>query len=473
MMDAATQVVARLAARSRGRAVVIADTASIAPDGEHAVGIAAIKIVTEEVIQALAFGPMGEIPQVIARVHPMSRDAADLEPFAAWLIATIESAVARDGLARIWVPHKETMELLAILGHRYRSNREASERLRRMGELCLLLAEETLYAGQQVIVDAASLLRSHVVTGQMPAEDGHLLALLAWLNPEPGRPAAEVAVERARIPLSSTLANTRDHPEDARIEALRREWKRSTEARRPAIEGRIVAILTGAVLREWVALTEARAAFHRLNLPTNGEIGELVTQSRQRIAEGFDNGVFLHSSPHMLSAELDELEEAQNKFDGVLLAGDAAVRRLERERGRVLEGIVTRLDQPRRNFNPCSLEIETIQRDVRMRVDKAVRLVGGKVTGVVRELRSASPDHPGTIVRIELTNGVRGAHQLLGTRCEWIESNAFSGFKKRLSLKQARSRNSWLLFGARPPPSPRELPAGDLLDLVNGTRRRS
>jgi hypothetical protein len=472
-MDVATQVVARVAARSRGRAVVIADSASIAPDDDHAVGVAAIKIVTEEVIQALAFGPVGATPQIIARIHPMSRDAADLEPFAAWLISTIESAVARDGLARIWVPHRETVELLAILGHRYRSNKEASERLRRMGELCLLLAEEVLYAGQQVIVDAASLLRAHVVTGQMPAEDGHLLALLAWLNPEPTQPAAEVAVERARIPLSSTLANTRDCREDSRIESLRREWKRSTDARRPTIEARIREILTGAVLREWAALTEAREAFCRLDLPTNSEIRGLVTQSRQRIADGFGKGVFLHSSPHMLSSELDELEEAQKIYDGVLLAGDAAVRRLERERGRVLDGVVTRLDQPRRNFNPCLLEIETTQRDIRLRVDKPVRLVGSNVLGIVRELRAAAQDHAKTIVRIEMTKGVRGAHRLLGTRCEWIENSAFSGFKKRQLLKQARGRNSWLLFGTRPAPNPRELPAGDLLDLVNGARRRS
>jgi hypothetical protein len=42
----------------------------------------------------------------------------------------------------------------------------------RMGEICRILAHEAVFAGQQVIADAAQLLRDHAITGQAPAEDG-------------------------------------------------------------------------------------------------------------------------------------------------------------------------------------------------------------------------------------------------------------------------------------------------------------
>jgi hypothetical protein len=41
-----------------------------------------------------------------------------------------------------------------------------------MGEICRILAHEAVFAGQQVIADAAQLLRDHAITGEAPAEDG-------------------------------------------------------------------------------------------------------------------------------------------------------------------------------------------------------------------------------------------------------------------------------------------------------------
>src|SRR2546421_200246 len=69
----------------------------------------------------------------------------------------------------------------------------------------VVLAGEARYAGQQVVVVATELLRSHVTTGQQPIKDNHLNALLAWVRPVPGVDPAVEADRRALVPAAAML----------------------------------------------------------------------------------------------------------------------------------------------------------------------------------------------------------------------------------------------------------------------------
>ena len=130
--------------------------------------------------------------------------------------------MARNELLRLWVPHKKTVEMLGVLGRRYERNQSASAMLREAARICRIFAAEATYDGQQVTVVAQDVLLRHAVTGQMPVEDLHPDAILAWVAPVSGRDPAEVANERARIPASGLLPNTPDQPDDNEIELLRR-----------------------------------------------------------------------------------------------------------------------------------------------------------------------------------------------------------------------------------------------------------
>ena len=192
-MNRDTDILGRVLARRQGWAMRVRQTTAITGDPRKVLAIAPIKMVSEEIVQAVAFGdPDGE-PRIVTRWNPLSRDAGGLEVFAAALDDYVQAAVADGQLPRFWLPHKSALTLLDLLGYRYRTNQSATDTLRRMGWQCRAIAEEATYQGQQAVVVATDLLRAHVVTGQAPVKDGHLGAMLAWVAPDTGRDQAEVA----------------------------------------------------------------------------------------------------------------------------------------------------------------------------------------------------------------------------------------------------------------------------------------
>ena len=134
------------------------------------------------------------------------------------------------------------------------------------------------FAGQQVVAVAADLLRAHLVTGQSPAEDQHLGALLAWVNPEVGEDPAAVADRRALRPAAAML----DRETDDRVEELRREAK-GDGPEAVAARGEIEAQLLAGALNEWGLLVEARSAFRGLGLPPVPRLDGLKAKSARRI----------------------------------------------------------------------------------------------------------------------------------------------------------------------------------------------
>ena len=215
---------------------------------------------TEEQIQAMAFGPLDRDPQVIVRLDPIGRDVSDLLPFASFIEAAFARAIAADTLLRIWIPHKMTLQALDVLGHRYWRNQTAPAAIVRMGNICRIVAHETTIPGQQLVADAAALLQDHVVTGLAPIEEGHLDAILAWLDPSVSDPLAE-SRNRIRLPASGILPNTPDGPFDDRVDRLRKDAKAASGIHRRRLEARIDAILRHWVLREWRLMVDGAAPF--------------------------------------------------------------------------------------------------------------------------------------------------------------------------------------------------------------------
>lgn len=351
-----TDALNRILARSLNTAVPIRTASSMSSDPAVTIGIATIKIVTEEQIQALAFGPLDAPPTLILRINPIGRDVTDLAPFANFLDRTAKDALAAGGELRVWVPHAETVEALDILGHRYWRNQNAPDAIQRMGVICRNIAHEATFPGQQAVADARALLQEHAVTGLAPIEEGHLGAMLAWFDPAVRNPLVE-ARDRIRLPASGILVNTPDQPMDDRIDRLRRDLKNATGRQRTRLISEIEDILRQGILREWNLLVEARRAFLALGLSVTG-LDQLESDSKDRMANALQKGHFPARRPDMLAQWLGEMEAGVEKAEFAALETDPVMREEARRVGAVVQGIVSTVIQQRRRFTPCTIEVD-------------------------------------------------------------------------------------------------------------------
>ena len=342
-MSDVESLVARIVAFGRGRAVPVRETSALSLDPEHAIGIAMIRVVTEDQVQALAYGSADRRPAMITRLHPLGRDTSDLEPFAEWLVDRVQHVIRAGLPLRVWVPHGKTIETLEILGRRYERNQHASPMLQEAARYCRISGEETRFAGQQTVAVALDTILLHVVTGQMPIEDQHLGAVLAWLRPDAGRDPREVAMERARWPASGVLINTPDRRDDDYVELLRKELKGASGHRRSRIEREIQQILRNAVAREWDLLLAARQAFWDLALAP-GHVGDLSRASQQRVSWAVNNHLITPRQAVPVTRKLEEYEDALQRAEGAALRSDATLRRRAARLGHVIEGVVERVD---------------------------------------------------------------------------------------------------------------------------------
>jgi hypothetical protein len=122
-------------------------------------GIAPIRVVAEERVQAIAFGLTNGSPSVAINWYPLGRETTCLEPFAHALDEYLRRSLTEGRVPRVWLPHRAALQMLGLLGPRYRRNTHASDAVRRMGWQCAEFAEEATFAGQQVVAVAADLLR--------------------------------------------------------------------------------------------------------------------------------------------------------------------------------------------------------------------------------------------------------------------------------------------------------------------------
>lgn len=445
-MSDLTTTLSRIIARREGRAIPTRTTSSFGSDPEQAIAIATIKIVTEEHIQAIAFGRIGSVPNVIVRQNPLSRDVSDLLPYAEFMTEWADNIVDQELEGRIWVPHADTIAALDILGHRYWRNQTAPATIVRMGEICRVVAHEARFPGQQLLADAQSLLASHAITGMTPVEEGHLGALLAWFDPRVSDPVAE-GRDRIRLPTSGVLRNTPDFPMDDRVDRLRKVAKTSRGKEREAAEHEIAKVLREAVLGEWSLVVEARKRYFDLGLPARG-LEKAVKDSATRYRYALENGHFPARMPHKIAIELDEMEVGQAISDHAALYEDIQLREDAANSGKVVQGIVTTLDQPQRGRHPCSITVTARQNIVRLRRDDKIVVCGSNVCGVVRQIDRNEGGE--TLIRIEILSGVRSSNVLAPSTSLEIMGQPFS-FVRRETYSRVYDRQPWHYFGETAP----------------------
>ena len=465
-MNAMIDPVARFVAYAEGQAFITKSAALLAPDPLAPFGIAFIKMVAEEAVQAVAFGDLTTDPQLLPRWNPMSRESGDLAPFAAALHAHIYNAISAGQCPRVWLPHESALTVADLLGRRYRRNPAASAELQRMGVELRALSEEYAITGQQAVVVATALLREHVVTGQAPVKDGHLGALLAWLDPPAGASGEQVAAladRRALVPASGVLEDR----EDDRAEDMRRRAKAAggigPERRR------LDALLESAARREWRLLQQARAAWLDLGLPVAASTAGLVTSSRDRIAYELQIGAPTRSRGAALANLLDTQEEAQAAAEDLQVRADSLVRERARLSGHVIGAVVIGVTQQRPGFRPCRLTLQTDQPVIRLRRGAKITPIEARVTATVLDVTEDLGSN-GWRIEVDVSSGVR-SRPGVGAQHDWVAASPPNlSVRKRSAYRAMQAAGHPLAVGGPLPAArPRAMP-DDLLAAARALR---
>ncbi|MGB7587375.1 MAG: hypothetical protein WBM00_01560, partial [Solirubrobacterales bacterium] len=374
-------ILARARAWTDARAVTMRERATLSSDPPTAFGIAPIKLVSEEHVQAIAYGFLDAMPSFVTRWHPLGRDSSELVPFAIALDAYLMQMLSKGFLPRIWISDTATMDLLETMGHRFHSNQHASVEVRRMGKELRLLSLEGSIPGQQVVAVAHTLLMGAMSTGQTGAEDAHLGALMAWVNPRPGQDTVKLAAERALIPATAML----DRQNDDLVEALRRQAKGS--GRRAALaRKRIRRVLEQGAGAQWNLLIEARDAYLSLGLSAD-HLEPLVEGSRERLRFGMSTFPEPGRSPTALLAELDRSEHAIALVEDLDLA-DYGTRERARRSGHVFAAKVLTWNPPDPRENGFIMQLHAGQEILRVRRGSMIRLLDGKIRAIVSDVEA-------------------------------------------------------------------------------------
>jgi hypothetical protein len=423
-------VTARVIARSRGRAIPIVDNFSLTPDPPLVFGIAPIRVVSEQRVQAIAYGLIEQAPQIITIWNPLNRESNDLIPFAQALNGFLESARAANQIPRIWLPHRAALEIIDLLAHRYRRNRNASAELNSMGSQCKALIEESTFPGQQAVAVACDLLSEHVATGQSPVEDRHLGALLAWLRPRAGVDTIAKADSNSLLPAAAMLERSIDDE----VERLRKIAKKGAGAEAIRAREQIGTYLRKSAQSEWNLLVRGRQCFWGLGLGASN-LGALLQESRERLSFALSNDLNPPSRAHTLAARLYDYELSMDKLEDAAMRSDRSIRERARRKGRAVTTDVIGVRQPKPGRHPCSLVLRTTQEILRVRRGTTLQILDRTVMGRVLDLRE---DASGAkIIELRLDKGVQSNRRpQMGSRLEWVDTVIYDG---RYQMKQTHA----------------------------------
>lgn len=467
-MSDIAKAAARIVAHSLGRAIPVVECCSLFPDPKTVFGIAPIRVVSEQRVQAIAFGPLdGTPPQLVTITNPLNRESDELGPFAQALDSYLSGMLRQGLLPRIWLPHVAALEVVDILGHRYRTNRKASALLQRMGSHCRALVEESKYPGQQAVAIANALLCGHVATGQSPIEDSHLGALLAWVDPLAGTDPRVEAIQQSLLPAAAML----DRAADDEVEHLRVIVKKGKGAEAERARERVEEQLRRAAIREWDLLVRARHAFWGLAIPP-APLLDLAEESRERLTFALSNDLSPPSKPHSLARLLYAYELASEQSEDVLTCSDGSVRERARRKGKAMVAEVVEVEQPNRGRHPCTLKLKTNQAVLRVRVGTQLKTLNGQVMGRVLSVHEDGAG--GTIVELKLEKGVQARKRpTLGAHIDLVDSVVFDFRFQRAKINaHLKAVAPALLYGDRLPlTTPRKGPLENLAALAAGLRK--
>lgn len=303
-------------------------------------------------IHILACGRYGEPARVLCVPDPRNRDDqyALFERFGAILERYYAACREHGTYPQLWVSSGAAASHLDVLADRLRFNRENS-RVKRAGELLAYATERLPVAGQQALMAATAALALHWATGQQPAEDEHLGALLAWIEAAEGttleRTLATVAAAE-RTPMG-----VKTDPEFDR-DTLMPLVEAYNDARRAGASGALLArrgqaireALEPVVQRMYDATQRAMRLLLESGLPP---LPNLAALERLEAAEfesfmasrdqGF--GLQLRDKPKLAAFKLNAREDAAENAEAAVVRGDRLARARAKLSGHVVAGTVT------------------------------------------------------------------------------------------------------------------------------------
>lgn len=450
----------RILARLNKRAIPIRSTSALVHDPESSIGIALIRLAGEEHLQAIAYGYLDQPPNIVSFWNPLDRSVPRMEEFAFFLIGYLEHCIQVRQLPRVWVPHRSALQAIEILGERFGFDGTARDPLPRMGKLCSVLAQEACFAGQQVVAVASSLLQEHVVTGQIPSEELHLGALVAWVDPKPGSDPVLEAQKRSLSPANGLL----ERVVDDEIENLRTSiWKNRTSK---GAYSRIEHLLEAGARCEWNLLQEGHRAFWGLGLNPSSQLGVLAKESLERMSWSVMNSPNPPNHPHSLARQLENFELALDMSEDAAVRGDALVRERARQAGRAFGAVIRRFY---RDGQENILVLHTEQSVLRIRQGTGISTIDKSTWGKVKTIQ---PCRGGGSEIVLVVNSPR--HMQEGSLLEWTDSSYLDLRSIKDQVYTAmKTAEAPLAYGKKLPPArPRSLLDQDLLSIAMGLRRK-
>lgn len=413
---------ARLLARARQRSVAVADSYDIRHDPTETFAIVPMRVVGEEVIQAVGYGPIGRPPQIVVEHHALSRRTNFLDPFAKALDAYLTRAVNAE-FPRIYIANAAALELLTIMAARYENagrNPNPNPALRpspeviRLGYLCRLIKDVYEMPGQQLVVVMTEAIQHHFVSGQIPPKDGHLGALTEWLAAAVGVSNTQArADERAlRFPAAAMLPRNDDEAVESKLHRIKKA-KCSTEVRR--LQGEIENLQRQAVATEWAMLQHAHRAFWGRNLAPSAHatiIAENVAWLAFRLGRPLARArrAIAMSKRYDLHEYLDGIHKAE------LIAGDNMRFEHKRADGNAFRASIVAVRKTPRGLKPKNHQVDLAVEDqpkIRLRTGHKFQLVGGAIIGEVRTFSRTGTGYDVTLNLLHGMNSVRvgGPHR--------------------------------------------------------------
>lgn len=371
----------RLEAHHQGRAVPCS-ARRLAHIREDALIICPISMAAEHpTIHAVALGGLSGRPEVLFVGDP--RDRVEQDDLYARLLHRLwprmEAAARNEDWVQIIVPSESALGLFQELGEylphlRFddapAKQRAALESAQKLGRVLRHFAERGSVAGQQSVLTATNLLRSHWTTGQAAEEDAHLGVLMAWIEASEGElDAALRAARETTMGVTTDPAWDQAHLEPA-IANYAKARKGSSEARKNFAAMEIRKRLESDVLLPIFQATQrAVRLVQESGRPPLPGLDQLCEREQHAFAywmRGVEEGyrVARRDSTKAAVLHLLERENALETWQAVLVFGDPVARARARWEGEVLAGEITALDPPGRGR---AVEIRTGQRWLRLR----------------------------------------------------------------------------------------------------------
>jgi hypothetical protein len=322
---------------------------------------------------------------------------------------------------QVWLPNRSGIGFARLLGRSTRFRRIEGEwavdpAVPVLGRWLTYLAERAEVPGSSLMLAATEALALHWASGQSPAEDLSLAALLGWIDPPDGLNGFEAAAV-AEDPLTSPPAGPATDPgfDNEVLAPLIASVDRAGEdpAALARAEGALRAALSGQLKPTWRLMWRAIGLLR--GLPAGGRVASRWERDRASftVQAEYLRDVGL-PQPRLDSAvtaarRLDWLERQQARYSVQRALDDPLVMAEYRMTGEAFAGVVTvanpgRLDSSgrRRKLRPL---ITVATRDP-VRVEPGTKLTSPSRPGQTAQVISVTAVSPATEVDLELSGGM-------------------------------------------------------------------